>query len=398
MIGYRMPFRLPKLIHEAPRLTGNGLRRVLGLAGQVYLLRLSSSYPYPSRSGRAGHPPFPRKAEALDMIRRGDVFRLANQLLDEAPDPVVRYQLLQGVLHRSPSDRGLIAARQHAWRTPHLEPIRSEQRSNGGWGHFHGARNPPAYRVPNGEHGIDRALALGLDASHPILRKAVRYLEGLLTARLPFPEGERNERCVLGWRLFAASKLAEVDATRRSLHTTWTTWAHIVCTSFARGRYDPMAERIAHRQLHGIRGELRYLHLSNRYAVALLGSRAGDLPARVERAYVSWLCTRPGGIIYLGVPVGQAPVRQNAYVVDRWFTSHEVLSRFPSWRRLSIASMQWLWSQQRHSGFWDLGRRAAESAYFPLSPDWRSPVSRRQDWSVRVLVLISTLSGQQSAS
>jgi hypothetical protein len=326
----------------------------------------------------------------LKMPNAAMLARVADRLLDRAPDAVVRYRLVRDVLHLSPSDREFRAARSQAWATPHLEPIRAEQGGNGGWGHFHGACNPPPCRIPNGEHAIERALALGLDASHPILRKAVRYLEGMLTGRLPFPEGERNERCLPGWRMLAASKLAQLDPARPSLDAAWTTWAQIVCSTFARGQYDPAAERDAHRQVHDIRGELRYLQLANRYAVALLGSRAAELPRKVERAYVQWLWTRPQGIYYLCVPLQRRPVDLNAYAVDRWFTSHELLSRFPSWRGICSGVIEWLLSQRDRSGLWDFGRRAAESTHFPLSPDWRRLVRRQEDWSVRTLALIAT--------
>ena len=59
--------------------------------------------------------------------------------------------------------------------------------------------------------GVQRALALGLDASHPILRKASSHLTKILTGKTrPRDRSEKNDRWPTGVQLFAASTLARI--------------------------------------------------------------------------------------------------------------------------------------------------------------------------------------------
>ena len=53
-----------------------------------------------------------------------------------------------------------------------------------------------------------------------------------------------------------------------------------------------------------------------------------------------------------------------------------------------------MWRLRDDDGLWDLGRRGSTSTWFPLADFWRKPLNRRLDWSTRVLVLLSKLSGR----
>jgi hypothetical protein len=76
--------------------------------------------------------------------------------------------------------------------------------------------------------------------------------------------------------------------------------------------------------------------------------------------------------------------------VDRWFTSHELLSHFPVWRNMAEETVEWLWENQNPEGIWDFGTRSPSSAFMPLSETWRKKGVRRLDWTTRVLLLLST--------
>ena len=134
--------------------------------------------------------------------------------------------------------------------------------------------------------GVERALALGLDVSHPILSKAARYLVGLLEGPLAdFPDlPEKDDRWATGARLFTAATLALVQPDHPTLDGVWNLWLSIAQRTFASGRYDPGAEIQAHRELTGATARGSYLVLSGKYQLALLSACSGALPRDLEKA------------------------------------------------------------------------------------------------------------------
>jgi hypothetical protein len=131
-----------------------------------------------------------------------------------------------------------------------------------------------------------------------------------------------------------------------------------------------------------------YLVLNSRYQLALLGSRASRLPRNVENALVDWVWRKSDGVGYLEIPLANPPSRYTAGMLDRLFTSLELLSCFPSTLRLADSLIDWLWKQRNSEGLWDFGPRASFSVYFPLSQNWRNVKQRQHDWSARALVLL----------
>jgi hypothetical protein len=185
-------------------------------------------------------------------------------------------------------------------------------------------------------------------------------------------------------RLFAAATLAQIDPNLHALGGVWNLWTTIAERTLASGEYDPEAEIRAHRELSGASVKNSYLVLRNRYALTLLGSRAGQLPKKLERTLVSWIWRDERGIGYLDAPLSRVPPRMQTGFLDRWFTSLEIVSRFPSWGGFAVDAMDWLWSQQDERGLWDFGPVSV-----PLSESRRRKENRRHDWSMRILALLA---------
>jgi hypothetical protein len=266
--------------------------------------------------------------------------------------------------------------------------LKSEQREDGSWGRFHSAMKSKGKTVTT-EAAVERGLALGLEASDPIFQAAVNYLSRLLTGSIKFPDpAERNNRWATGTQLFAASTLARINSKLPVLDRTWELWATIVKRTFASGKYDSEAEIRAHEELTGASVKDSYLILNNRYQLALLGSRATQLPKNLENAIVDWVWHKDKGIGYLEIPLANLPARFTAGMLDRFFTSLEIASLFPSWRRQAGNVIEWFWTQRKMEGLWDFGPRASMSVYFPLSENWRKEKYRKHDWSTRVLALL----------
>jgi hypothetical protein len=313
------------------------------------------------------------------------IAQLAERILAEDPDPIVRFRLLRDVL-RTPADSPDLALAQKALeRSRWVQELAAEQRADGGWGRFHTTDTRSKQRISTTEAGVERALALGLDATHPLLRKTSDYLGAILAGSIRFPDGaERNERWATGWRLFTAATLARIEPNASILDDTWSLWAEIAQRTLTSGAHDREAELGAHRDLAGVSKEIGYLTLSNKYAVSLLASRAQRLPAFTERALVTWLWRKPRGLGYMDVALHAAPAA--AGPLDRWFASLGLMAGFPTARVLARDVLDWIWSRRNERGLWDFG--PARSAQLSLSENARRKHRREHDWSTRTLALL----------
>jgi hypothetical protein len=330
-------------------------------------------------------------AREADRVRmRNGIERLAQALLANDPDVNVRLRLLAEVLRETDGSPALRVARRAAAGSRWVRLLSAEQRADGGWGRFHSCDTRAGQKTPTTEFAVARAVSLGLDVSHPMLLRAVAYLSRLLAGRLRFPDPpEKSDSWPTGVQMYAGATLARIDPQNAALDEVWRLWAEILRRTFAAGRHDAATELRAHRELTGRSGALNWLRLNNRYAVALLGARAWALPGSAERAYTRWLWEHPAGLGYLGVPLCRPPERRSPFVYDAWFTSQELLSIFPSWRKLACPLVHWLRDKCNDAGLWDFGARWTGSACFPLSDSWRSRRARVHDWSTRVLCLLA---------
>ncbi|NWG11266.1 hypothetical protein HXY33_05920 [Candidatus Bathyarchaeota archaeon] len=312
----------------------------------------------------------------------------AHRIMRENPDSVVHFRLLHDVLKIGSNNDTLINAQQEMLQSRWVHELKREQRKDGSWGRFHSAMKTKG-KIVTTEAAVERGLALGIEASSPIFQATIGYLSRLLEGSVDFPDPpERNNRWATGKQLFTASTLARIGPTLPILDKTWKLWVAIAEHTFASSTYDQEAEIQAHQRLTGATVKNTYLVLNNRYQLALLGSRASKLPKKLENALIDWVWHKEDGIGYLEIPLSNPPHRLTSGMLDRLFTSLEILSYFPSWRKFADNMISWLWTQRNRDGFWDFGPRASASVYLPLSESWRKKRYRQHDWSTRILVLL----------
>ena len=273
----------------------------------------------------------------------------AHRVLLENPDPVVRFRLLRDVLVAEPDSDGLVQARQEMLQSRWVRELRSGQKEDGSWGRFHSATKSGGM-IATTETAVERGLALGLVASDPIFQTTIDYLTRLLAGEVEFPDPpERNNRWATGTQLFAAATLARINPTLPILDKPWKLWTEIAERTFASGKYDQEAEIQAHEELTGASVKDSYLVLSGRYQLALLGSRAEKLPKDVENALFDWMWHKQDGIGYLGIPLANLPKRLTSGMLESFFMSLEIVSRFPTWHRYSLNIVDWMWKQRNDS-------------------------------------------------
>ncbi len=323
-------------------------------------------------------------------LTRDDARALGLEILRGKPDPAVRVRLLRDVLGVAAGDERLRAARAALADSVHLQLLRSEQHADGSWGRLHSRDTSSPQSISTTEWAVERALALGLDARHPLLVAASEHLAAIVAGKTrPSDPAERNDRWETGLRLFAAATLARIEAGCADLDRVWGLWHEIARRAFAGGTYDANAEAEAHRELTGASAAGSYLVLSNRYALTLLGARAKEMDDDVRRALGVWIGRSDGGVGYYGIPLAVPPGGMSTGVLERFLQSHETVARLGVAASATGPLADWLDGHRRPDGLWDLGARAAWSAQLPLSESWRRGDARAADWTARVLALLT---------
>jgi hypothetical protein len=324
------------------------------------------------------------KPELIALIQS-----VSETILAQSPGSVVRIRLLRDVLGKPPEDTARVDAQSGLVDSRWVRELAAEQWADGGWGAFHSENTRRKQVIPTTEAGVERALALGLESTHPIVDKAKNYLVDILQGQKAFPDRpEKNNRWATGVRLFTAATLARIEPEHPELEEDRQLWGQIARRTFQSGSYNEDDEARAHAELTGASVKGSYLRMRGKYQLTLLGSILKGLPPDVEKACLTWLWQLQDGIGYLSVPLHLPPADRSG-VIDRWLASHELLGQyFPNWASLAAPVVDWLLSKQGADGTWDFGPRPDARVNLPLSDSWRARKHRKMDWSVRVLMLL----------
>jgi len=103
---------------------------------------------------------------------------VSETILAQSPGAVVRIHMLRDVLGEPPEDPARVEAQDGLTDSRWVRDLAAEQWADGGWGAFHSENTRRKQVIPTTEVGVERALALGLENTHPILVKAKNYLVG----------------------------------------------------------------------------------------------------------------------------------------------------------------------------------------------------------------------------
>jgi hypothetical protein len=337
------------------------------------------------------------------MIERDVINEVAKTILEADPDPVVHLRLLRDVLKYPLDTVEVLHAQRYLSTSRWVQELEREQWRDGSWGRFHTEDTKAKQKIATTEDGVSRAIALGLDTSHPVLQKAVKYITCILDGTLEWRDWREVSWGQSWWdssvQLLSAATLAQIQPNLEILDAVWDLWYRIVHRAFPSGQYSRGREIQAHLELRGIKDISEYARKSierrgalsgfSKYHVALLGSQADRLPHQLEKAYLTKIWNQ--GIGYLGVPPAMSPVdllKKTPLQFEAWLSSIELLTPFRSWRTHAKKPVDWLWEQRSQEGGWDFGPRSTRSTYFPLSESWRKKRNREFDWTTRVLVLL----------
>jgi hypothetical protein len=310
-----------------------------------------------------------------------EIHSAAHRLLHVQPDPIPAYRLLHEVLRLPSADGRLQNARAVAEHSKWVQQLSEAQLADGSWGRFHSQDTRLKSVFRTSEEAIDRAFSLGLESSHPVLARAVDYIESVLTGQAYLTDrAEKNESWPLVIRLILSGRLAHIQPANPILNDAWGCLVRVAQQAFSSGKYCLDDEADAFVMLTNT--YVPKCFLESQHALWILSSR--PLEARLEMHLVNWIWNKPDGIRYLRAPLAGFQARQIAY----WLRSMNILSRFPSWRYTCGEALSQLWSQRDELGYWDFGRQISGCVDLPLSENWKNSVKRQVDYSTFMLVLL----------
>ena len=202
----------------------------------------------------------------------GIIEETATKVLEQTPGAVVRHRLLRDVLRKASNSPELRQAKDSLKHSQCVQELVDEQWEDGGWGRFHSQNTRLKQKTPTTEVGVERALSLGLDASHPTLQKASAHILAMMQGNVEFPDRhERNDRWQTGMRLWLASTLSLIYPDHPALKDDRELWHEIARRTFRSGKYSEQDEIDAHAELTGATVKDGYLVLNSSYQLNILG-------------------------------------------------------------------------------------------------------------------------------
>jgi hypothetical protein len=270
------------------------------------------------------------------------------------------------------------------------ELILAMQRPDGSWGPFHTLSMPTKAPLTT-EQALRRLRVLGFTGQDEPIQRAVAYMERHLPEPVStiFFEKKHDPKIfadlmLATWlRLFVPDHPGAVRVARQ--------WAAVVEAAFENGERDQALYLRAFEQQFGKLPNPkagRLINFDGFYQIALL---QGMLTPKTENAMLDYMLAHPEGISYVyTAPLNRPPAEFASRGASHYLAAMELLAGYALAPEKLGFVRDWL-AQNRVGGQWDLGPRAKDGVYLPLSDSWRRARDRRADCTARVTKLLERL-------
>ena len=199
------------------------------------------------------------------MDIENELQRIAEVILAENPEPIIKYKLLKEVLNVSSNELDCeisIVTEKNKW----IQLLQKEQWSDGSWGRLHSRDTKRKQLIYTTELGVRKAILMGLNDQHPIVKSALEYLIENISKGVCRDPPEKNARWPIGIKLFFASTIAIIDSSHVSISLIVKSWVQILEETFKTGKYVDEHEKMAHKEIFELDYDLKFLHLNYIYS------------------------------------------------------------------------------------------------------------------------------------
>lgn len=268
------------------------------------------------------------------------------------------------------------------------QAILAAQRTDGTWGaYFHCMAQPTSAPLTT-EQALRRLHALGFTIDDEPIRRCVDTMAACL-------RGERKIDAYwekgIDWAMYEPLMLAawirRFDPMQPDALAYARRWATVAEAGFASGVLDESAWNAAceaefQRRAH----HPRPVMFTAFYHGMLL---PGVLSPETSSALVQHVLAN--GMYYVHArPLANPPALFVSKETSYWLAALEILAEYPCRELLTLAEAH-LCLNIGADGLWDLGPKARDSVYFPLSDSWRTTDMRKSDCTERICKLLNKL-------
>ena len=134
----------------------------------------------------------------------------------------------------------------------------------------------------------------------------------------------------------------------------------------------------------------RLIDFVNFYCVSIIN---GYLDLKTEDAVIKYIINKSDGIYYTYEEcIRELPQNFESKQTSCYLGGIELIAEYKSAKKELQFVIDWLKSNQKANGKWDIGKASKDGVYFPLSNDWRKKETRETDCTERILRLLSKIS------
>ncbi|MCL2461086.1 MAG: hypothetical protein FWF44_00335 [Defluviitaleaceae bacterium] len=259
------------------------------------------------------------------------------------------------------------------------------QRGDGTWGpYFHTLSQPVSGKPLTTEQALRRLRALGFTSGDEPVRKAVDYMTACLRGERKMDDywekthnwGLYTKLMLSAWvRIFEPDNAPATDFARR--------WAKVIEEAFSGGAYDQAVYMRAYEDEFSWKPRgCREIDFVSFYPLSLL---KGVLAPETEGRMLDYVLSRPGGIYYVcNKPLNAPPKAFASREASFYLAALEILAGYDTAREKLGFAVDWLMANRDENGRWDMGPKANDGVYFPLSDSWRKAEERVADCTERI--------------
>lgn len=248
------------------------------------------------------------------------------------------------------------------------DQIISIQHPDGGWGCFHTLNGDSATQMTT-EMALLRLELLGYTEEDECIKKSITHMETLLhTGELP--EGkEKTSDFETFVDLIVAARIRRFTDRCEVANEIAAKWAQIITKAFCSGAYSQTDYNACYTKTFGRKPKGgRLADFVNFYQLSIL---PGMLNRKTESLMLDYVLRLEDGIYYVYENrLNSIPDEFQSKKASRYLAAIELLSRYESGKEKLSFAYDWLKSNQRADGTWDMGSAAKDGVYFPLSDRW----------------------------
>ena len=250
------------------------------------------------------------------------------------------------------------------------EQILSQRREDGLWGNFHTLSCPVPDRNFTTEQAIRRLYYLGYTAEDEVIQCVLKRMEQCIKGEQKMDDySEKKHDWPFFEKLMLAAWLRIFESQNETALEVANQWAKIVEKAFASGRYSAADDAAAFTEWKGRKPKSGFeTGFGMFYHAALL---PGVLSQKTEDLFLDYYLSKPEGMYYIyDKPLNQPPKTFASRQSSCYIAAMEVLSRYSLAKDKLHFVADWLNANRNENGQWDLGEKAKDGVYFPLSNRW----------------------------